>query len=978
MRRRITVPLMNSAPDIANRPARILIVDDESHNRQLLEVMLAPEGYLLLTAASGADALAIVAQQPPDLILLDIMMPGLDGIQVAGKIKGNPATRHIPVIIVTALDDRHSRVLGLNTGAEDFLTKPVDRAELCVRVRNLLRLKAYGDDQDNYSQRLESEVGSRTAELVESERLYRSTFDAAPVGIVHVGLDARWLRVNQHLCDLLGYSREELQGTAAPDLVQSEEVAGEAESLRQMVAGTLDRRVIDEKRYRRRDGSFMWARVNMSVHRDGDGQAQHFISVIEDITEHRALEAQRADGERRMSLALDAGQMGTWELDLATSTLVRSLRHDQIFGYATLQPEWGTRNLLACVVPEDLPVARHAVENALKTGVFNLECGIRWPDMSLHWISAQGQVDRDTQGHPVRILGIVKDATDRKRAEMERDRAAAELRTARDAAETANRAKSEFLANMSHEIRTPMNGVIGMTELVLDTDLTAEQRENLRIVKLSADALLTVINDILDFSRMEAGKFELDPIDFNPRDAIGDTANAVALKAHQKGLELVVDIGVAVPQTLRGDPGRLRQILVNLLGNAIKFTHQGEVVLRVTRDAATPQDVMLHFSVRDTGVGIPLDRQQSVFEAFTQADGSVTRAYGGTGLGLTISSQLVQLMGGRLWVESEAGRGSTFHFIASFAVVHAPPAVAAVPDGANLRERPVLVVDDNATNLRLLEEMLLGWQMVPTLAASAPEALAALRVAQQSGRPFPLVLTDFEMPDEDGSTLVEAIKKDPSIAGAAIVVLTSSGQPGDAARCRELGVAAYLPKPIKGSDLHGAILLASAGPSVERDRPALVTRHSLREARQTGRILVVEDNKVNQMVAKHLLEKRGYTVVVANNGREALAILEQSGFAGFGFVLMDVQMPEMDGLECTALIRDHEQGTRCHLPIVALTAHAMDEDEARCLAAGMDAYLTKPVQPDALYELVERHLGASTMGRPDPFSPVVDKAPVHT
>ncbi|MDO8700530.1 MAG: response regulator [Deltaproteobacteria bacterium] len=670
--------------------------------------------------------------------------------------------------------------------------------------------------------------------------------------------------------------------------------------------------------------------------------------ILGSVRQHELTEAADLLTER-LSLATAVAKVGVWEWDLASNKLTWDATMFDIYGFPPVVPmpyeRWS-----AAVHPEDLPAVESSLQRVIdEKGQGSAEYRIILPDGSVRNVSWIERVVLDEHANVSRLIGVSMDTTDRKRAD-------AELRTAKDAAEAANRAKSEFLANMSHEIRTPMNGVIGMTDLLLETKLTSTQREYLGMVKSSADALLTVINDILDFSRIEAGKFKLEPIDFNARDAIGDTANTVALRAHQKGLELIVDIDAAVPHTLRGDPGRLCQILVNLLGNAIKFTHHGEVILRVTTEAATMQDLVLHFSITDTGVGIPLDRQKSVFAAFTQADASMARTYGGTGLGLTISSQLVELMGGRIWVESEVGKGSTFHFTASFALVKAP-AAAPDPDPVDLRGLPVLVVDDNATNRRLLEEMLIGWRMVPTLVASVPEALAALRGAQESGRRFDLVLTDFQMPDADGFILAETIKKDPVIAGATVVMLTSASQPGDAARCRELGIAAYLPKPIKPLELRSAILLALGARSAERDRLALVTRHSLREGRETGRILLVENNSINQLVARRLLERRGHTVVVANNGRDALAILDEAAFVGFGCLLMDIQMPEMDGLECTAIIRDKEKMTGSHLPIIAITAYAMKGDEARCLAAGMDAYLSKPFKPVEFFDLIERYLG---------------------
>jgi PAS domain S-box-containing protein len=563
---------------------------------------------------------------------------------------------------------------------------------------------------------------------------------------------------------------------------------------------------------------------------------------------------------------------------------------------------------------------------------------------------------RDKNGRVTGLVGIGRDITHLKKVQEE-------MQKAREAAEAASRAKSEFLANMSHEIRTPLNGVMGMTDLALETELTPEQREYLETVKMSSDSLLTVINDILDFSKIEAGKIDLEAADFNLRDSLESTLKTLAIRADEKGLELLCEVAPEVPEVVRGDSTRLRQIVINLVGNAIKFTNKGEIAVKVQIESKENGDCICRFTVADTGIGIPEDKRELIFAPFSQADTSTTRKYGGTGLGLTISTRLVQMMGGKIWVESEMGHGSQFHFTVHLGAADtkeiklgtvAPPEV--------LRGVRVLVVDDNRTNCRILEGMLLRWHMKPSVVNGGLAALEQLSAARQAGEPYQLILTDMHMPDMDGFGLVEQIRKSPELATATIMMLTSAGHRGDAARCEELGVAAYLLKPVRQSELREAVARVLGARPHEGAIP-LITRFSLQDAREPDAylsVLLAEDNLVNQRLAVRLLEKRGHRVVVAGTGVEALSALEKERF---DLVLMDVQMPEMDGLEATAAIREKEKSTGAHQAVVALTAHAMKGDREKCLAGGMDGYLTKPIRPNELDQLLEIYVARHAEGR---------------
>ena len=753
-----------------------------------------------------------------------------------------------------------------------------------------------------------------------------------------VSKDGYFKKINRAWETTLGYTREEVLSAPMLDFIHPDDL----ERTRAEIAkqGPHYRTSQFVNRYRCKDGSYRIFNWRTTFTRDDDTR----FGVATDITDQRLAEESLRESEERFRIMADSCPLIIWVTDAEGRNRLTNRMYREFFGDTFEQADAAAWRELVHV-NDYQEYARRFLLAVKERTPFRAEARVLRSDGEWRWIVAYAEPRLSPRGDFLGHAGVCVDITDRKQTEEA-------LQKAKEGAEAASRSKSEFLANVSHEIRTPMNGVIGLTELALDTELTPEQRGYLEGVKSSADSLLRILNDILDFSKIEAGKLELETIEFDLRETVEATAKVLGIRAAANNLELVCDLSPDLPEIVRGDPVRLRQTLVNLIGNAVKFTRQGEVVVRVRRLSESSGQVELFFSVRDTGIGIPLSKQQHIFAPFAQADSSSTRTYGGTGLGLSISSQLVGMMGGRIWVESEEGVGSTFHFTVRLGAAPDRPKPGSHRDVSVLEGQSILVVDDNESCRRVLDEMLSAAGLTTVAADSGEAAWESLLLRAETGSPFPLVVIDAHMPGEDGFTLTQRIQAEPRLAGTKIVVLTSGAQRDDADRCRQLGVAAWVAKPVGETELLSA--LAGTRKSVARTESS--TGAEPGPAAFIGprlHVLLVEDNQVNSLVARRLFEKRNHTVKLATNGRQALEMIESERF---DCVLMDLQMPVLDGLDTTGEIRRREQVTGGHLPIIAMTAHAMAEDLARCLAAGMDGYLTKPIHPKNVFTTIARVL----------------------
>jgi two-component system sensor histidine kinase/response regulator len=960
--------------------------------RDLVALSALPAVWAGYRPHQVAEGLADVLRSTLRLDLVYIRLPertegqGIEVARTAGGPTPTDQTRDIGRVLAPWLD-------GAGIDAVPPLPNPVGPGTVriavvpigCGRPDGVLvagsRQTAFPNEED----RLLLSVAANQAAAVlqrerdeealrESEERFRSLAKATNDAVWDWDLNTNKVWWNEGVLTLFGYRLENNEADPAwwLERIHPEDRAAVEAFFFEVVRGT-ELSWVDEYRFRCADGSYKDVYDRGYVIRDADGRATRMIGAMLDITDRKRAEEALRESEVRFRGTFENAAVGIAHVDTSGQWLRVNRKLCEIVGYT--HEELLQRTFQDITHPDDLEadLAQFRPLLAGEISTYAMEKRYIRKDGTLVWINLTVAPVREPSGRAKYVISVVEDISEKKRAEIE-------LRLAKEAAEAANRAKDEFLANVSHEIRTPMNAILGMTDLALDTPLTDDQRQCLRTVKSAADSLLGIINDLLDFAKIEAGKLELTSADFPLRAAVGDTLRALAVRAHSKGLELIYHVQPEVPDALVGDASRLRQVLLNLVGNAIKFTDEGEVVVRVEAagDTAAEGEVGLRFAVRDTGIGIPPEKQGTIFRAFEQEDTSTTRKYGGTGLGLTIAARLVALMGGQITVDSAPGRGSTFAFTARFGLQPHPPAAerlragcagfgpAVAPPPVLLRNLPVLIVDDNATNRHILRQWLRDWQMEAEAVGDAAAAMDALWHRAANGRPYALVLLDARMPDRDGLTVAAMIRERTELSATRIILLTSGDRPGDPARIRELRIDARLLKPVQEEELLETIYRVMSRPAgngltTVRPGPAREAAAAPAPAAPPLHILVAEDNEFSARLMEQLLTRRGHRVRLATNGPEALALAEGGAF---DLLLLDIHMPGLDGFGVVRAIRERERTAGGRLPVVALTARSRKEDRERCLAAGMDDFLTKPVATAALFEAIDRLVSARAVSRP--------------
>ncbi len=972
---------------------KILIVEDSSSVREMLDSYLMGLGFETITASDGLQGWEIFCREDIHLIVTDWMMPRMDGLELIKKIRKKEEKHFSYIILLTANSDMEKIVEGIDCGANDYIVKPFDKDNLAVRIRAGQRIIKLQEELFKANEQLEAELEERimtTGVLRENEQKLRTLVLSIPGAVYRIRMDSKMTIefMSDAIKDITEYPASEFQWKsiqAYRDIIHPDDI----ERVEQAVSKGLDPmkplnieyRIIDA------DGKVRWFLETGQAVYNADGEPIWLDGTIFDISHRKAAQEALQESETKFRSLVEISSDWIWETDEQGLFTYADPTVHKFLGYEP--QEIIGKSITDFIVQSE----KRSVGSFLNEKNENAVKFVKYENIQSHKngnelvIESSGEPIFDKEGNHVGWRGVNSDITRRKQAEdevrmhrdhleelvnertqklrkaneqleadiLERKKVEHALKKAKEAAEAANIAKSEFLANMSHEIRTPMNGVIGMTGILLDTDLSQEQSEYAEIVKSSADSLLTIINDILDFSKIEAGELAIETIDFDLRITLKEAVDVLTIHAHEKGLEFECRVDPDVSSRLRGDPGRLRQILINLVNNSIKFTPAGEVKLNVSLDSENKNQATIRFEVIDTGIGVSEGKQATLFDPFTQADASATREYGGTGLGLSISKQLVEMLGGDIGVESTEGVGSTFWFTAVFQKRDTTNDLfeKSVNDFAGER---FLVVDGNVKNRKELTGCLGSWHCRYEEATDATVALDMLKTAYKQKDPFRIVLLTMQLPGMNGEKLGIKIKEDRELKDTVLVMITSLGMSGDATRFKEIGFSAYLTRPIKHSLFYDSLITVHNKTSGVSEKPqqSIVTLHSvLDERRHRVRILLAEDNLTNQKVAMRILEKLGFSADAVPNGFEAVQAVESRPY---NLVLMDCQMPEMSGYEATHQIRTRSTIPNPNIPIIAMTANAMKGDREKCLDAGMDDYISKPVDPSALVDMIEKWL----------------------